>query len=404
MKQLNFNMQELSLKGLKEMYMEDMQKGSREFLKVLLNKWMEEERDEFLEHGFREKEKTQERIDYRNGYYERTLRSLLGLIEDIRVPRTRSGMFYPEVLEKGKQISRHTAEGIARLYLRGVSTHQVAEVLEGLLGYRVSSGHVCRITKELDRDVASFYKRKLIDDVRILFLDGIYLKSKGLVKSRKRPVLVAYGIHQDGRREFLHFRLSKNESENEWQKFINDLYQKGLVGENLEAICTDGCPGLIRALDTVYPYVKHLRCWAHKMRNVADTCKKTQLDECVKDAQKIYYARNKRDALNQFKAFKAKWIKDNPKAVHCIEKDLEELLHFYDFDPILWKKIRTTNIIERAFGEIRRRTKVMGCFPNDSSCERMVYALFSYFNIKWVRKPSFIKLIHDNLNFSGKAA
>lgn len=392
MKQLDFSKAVVSLKGLKEMFVEDMEVGTRRFLRELLNQWMEMERDEFMEYAFEAKDEVDLGRDYRNGYYARALRSTLGLIEDLKVPRTRSGMFYPKMLEKGKHISSQTAEGLARMYLRGVSTHQVGEVLEGLLGYRVSSGYVTSITKALDKDVALFYKRRLTDDVKILFLDGIYLKVKGLLKSRKRPILAAYGVHEDGRREFLHFRIAKSESEVEWLKFTNELYQKGLEGHRLELICTDGCPGLIQALETVFPYVKHQRCWAHKMRNVAGTCKKAQLDECVKDAQRIYYGSCKRESVLRFKQFKAKWIKNNPKAVHCIEKDLEELLAFYDFDPLLWKKIRTTNVIERAFGEVRRRTKVMGSFPNDGSCQRMIYALFAYFNTKWSRKGSFIKV------------
>lgn len=393
MQQLDFSKKEFSLKALKEMFMEDMARGSRGFLKELMNRWMELERDEFLADGFEAKrEEGAECKEYRNGYYERTLRSCLGMIEGLKVPRTRSGLFYPKILEKRKQISGGTSEGLARMYLRGVSTHRVAEVLESILGFKVSSGYVSSVTKALDKDVGVFHRKKLEDDVIVLILDGIYLKSKGLLKSRKRAVLVAYGIHQDGRRELLHFRVAKSESENEWLKFINELYQKGLEGKGLEGICTDGCPGLIRALDSVYPYAKHLRCWAHKMRNVADICKKSQREECVKDAQRIYYASSKKEAVSQFKVFKARWINNNPKAVQCIEKDLEELLSFYDFDPLLWKKVRTTNMIERAFGEVRRRTKVMGCFPNDASMQRMIYALFSYFNSRWSQRRCYIKM------------
>jgi putative transposase len=391
MKQLNFcTTNNVSLARLKDMFLEDMNQGSRRFLRELLNGFMEMERDEFLEYGFMDRDAGAK--DYRNGYYERTIRSCLGLIEHVRVPRTRSGMFYPQVIERSKQIASETAQGLAKMYLRGVSTHNVGEVLESLLGYKVSSSAVSRVTKGLSKDVGTFYKRELTDDIKILFLDGIYLKSKGILKSRKKPVLVAYGIYTNGRREFLHFRLAKSESENEWLKVVNELYRKGLEGKELELIVTDGCPGLKNAIETVYPYAKHQHCWAHKMRNVANKCKKVHQQACVKDAQKIYYAKSKHEAVIKFKFFKASWNEQCPGAVMCIEKDLEDLLHFYDFDEVLWKKIRTTNVIERGFGEVRRRTKVMGCFPNDGSCERMVYALFAYFNNKWAYKRSFIKI------------
>lgn len=389
MEELNFSKRQLSLKGLKEMFVTDMENGSRHFLKCLINQFMEIERDEFIDTQITDL--NPDLKDYRNGYYERSLRSCLGLIENLRVPRTRNGMFYPSIIEKSKHISSITAQGLAKMYLKGVSTHSVGEVLEAILGYRVSAGHVCKVTKQLDADVQVFYKRNLKNDVKIIFFDGIYLKSKGLTKSRKRPVLVAYSIGHNGQRQFLHFRLGKSESEIEWRKMIGELYFKGLTGENLELICTDGCPGLIAALETVYPYVKRQRCWAHKMRNVANKCTKKQLDECTDDARKIYYAKHKKDAVTNFKIFRNKWLNINLRVVDCIEKDLDELLAFYDFDPHLWKKIRTTNVIERAFLEIRRRTKVMGCFPNDQSCERMIYSLFTYFNMKWQKRRSFIK-------------
>lgn len=387
---LNFSRSGVSLKGLKELFLEDMEKNKRECLRVLLNEFMEIERDEFLEYGFTPRDPGEK--EYRNGYYERTLRSSHGLLEALRVPRTRSGLFYPQVLEKGKQIGLQTANGIATMYLRGVSTHKVGEVLKALLGYTVSSTTVSRITKKLEVDVEQFYKRSLPDDIQVLFLDGIYLKSKGVLKSRKKAVLVAYGIHATGKREFLHFRLARSESEKEWFRMVNELYKKGLEGKALTLVVTDGCPGLKNAIETVYPYAKHQRCWAHKMRNVASKCKKVHQEGCVGFAQKIYYAKNKHEAVIRFKEFKERWMRDCPQAVSCVENDLEDLLHFYDYDEVLWKKIRTTNVIERGFGEVRRRTKVMGCFPNDGSCERMVYALFAYFNTKWSYKRSFIKM------------
>ena len=387
---LNFTRSNVSLKGLKELFLEDMEHNRRDYLRVLMNEFMEIERDEFLEHGFLPQDPGEK--DYRNGYYERTIRSCQGLIERVKVPRTRSGMFYPRVLEKSKQIGSQTAAGIAKMYLRGVSTHNVGEVLKSLLGYSVSATSVSRVTKKLDVDVAQFYRREIPDTVRILFLDGIYLKSKGLLNSRKKAVLVAYGIHANGKREFLHFRLAKSESENEWLKVINELCKKGLEGKTLDLIVTDGCAGLKAALETVYPYTNHQRCWAHKMRNVANKCKRIYQGDCVKDARKIYYARSKHEAVVKFKVFKNNWLNRCPEAVQCLEKDLESLLHFYDFEEMLWIKIRTTNVIERGFGEVRRRTKVMGCFPNDDSCARMIYALFAYFNNKWSYKRSFIKI------------
>lgn len=168
MQELNFNKKSVSLKVLKELFVEDMENGARKFMKHLVNNFMEIERDEFIE-----MQTTNLNIatkDYRNGYYQRTLRSCLGLIEGLRVPRTRSGLFYPGILEKGNHISSKVDQGLAKMYLKGVSTHSVGEALEAILVYKVSAGHVCKVTKTLNKDVKAFYNRELKDDVKILFL------------------------------------------------------------------------------------------------------------------------------------------------------------------------------------------------------------------------------------------
>ena len=278
------------------------------------------------------------------------------------------------------------------MYLKGVSTYKVGEVLKSLLGYGVSSSYVSTVTKKLQADVEAFYQRPLKDTVKILILDAVYIPIKDVLKSSRKPVFIAYGIHEKGQKEILHVRLGRSESESQWLGFMNELFAKGLTGKKLMLICTDGCPGLISALDMVYPYVKRQRCWAHKMRNVIQTCKKSDIKACVADAQKIYTARHKKEAVHFFKQFRNIWTKKNPAGVICLEKDLNELLAFYEYDQVLWKKIRTTNVIERTIEEIRRRTKVIGCFPDDNSCMRMVYALCTHFNTRWMYRRFFIPM------------
>jgi transposase-like protein len=198
---------------------------------------------------------------------------------------------------------------------------------------------------------------------------------------RKRvQMLVAYGVRADGTRPLLAFQRSQGESQAAWEGFLNGLYARGLSGKNLLLIVTDGCPGLAAALQTVYPQVKHQRCWMHKMRNILEHVRQRD-DEAVKaDAQAIYRAESRREAERAFGRFRARWQAVYPTMVKRLEKDLPELLTFFDFPRSLWRKLRTTNVIERCFVEERRRTRPMVCFVNVESVDRIIYAIFNGYN------------------------
>jgi len=240
-------------------------------------------------------------------------------------------------------------------------------------------------------DVEAFHKRPLEDKYIYLFLDGVHLGIKGAVKRKKRPVLLAYGITEDGQRELVGFRVARSESEAQWVAFLNDLYKRGLEGERLKLIVIDGGKGLIAALDVVYPYTKRGRCWAHKLRNVANYLPKKYQGECINEARSIYEAPHRREAVARFWEWANEWREIVPKAVRCLENDLDELLTFLDFPEAHRKTIRTTNVIERSFGEVRRRARTMSCFNNVRSCERIVYAVVAHLNQKWERPRARLK-------------
>ena len=205
--------------------------------------------------------------------------------------------------------------------------------------------------------------------------------------AKKRVILVVYGIRVDGKRELIDFMVTNAESERRWWRFLNDLYRRGLTGEALGLVVTDGNPGLENAVDIIYPFVNRQRCWAHKLRNVGNYLKKKHLDRCIKEARAIYSARSKEEAERAYSKWQKKWRPISPKAVRCIEKDLEELLNFYSCPKEMWIKLRTTNVIERAFREVRRRTRPMSCFNNDQSIERVIYAVLNHLNEQWGKKP-----------------
>jgi putative transposase len=210
--------------------------------------------------------------DRRNGYYRRHLLTELGDIE-LQVPRTRR--YSPvEVLRAYARRTREIDRVILAGFVLGLSTRKVGETLLALLGRRVSASTVSEVAKTLDCAVAAFHRRPLQNRYKALMLDGVVLARKTGAGALRRPVLVALGLRADGKKEIIDFRLAGSESAAEWERFLTDLFRRGLTGEGLEMVCVDGGAGLLAALPTVLPTIPVQRCWAHKIRNVLDKVKK----------------------------------------------------------------------------------------------------------------------------------
>jgi len=205
-------------------------------------------------------------------------------------------------------------------------------------------------------------------------------------KVQRRVALCAYGITQAGQRELIDFLLVKAEAEDTWYGFLWQLWSRGLRGGTLELIVTDGQPSLLKALGRLWPRVAHQRCWAHKLRNLENKLKASQRS-CVEEAKLIYQAGHRTEALQRFRAWKRRWQRIAPKAVACLETDLEPLLAFFDCPAAHWKRVRTTNVIERLFVEVRRRIRTMCAFTTPSSCVRILYSVFDRMNTYWSQKP-----------------
>jgi putative transposase len=363
----------------------DLKGQTMRLVKRLLESAMEEE---ILEHvRVMRYRRSNMRRGYRNGYRYRSLLAEFGLLEEIRVPRDREGSYQPRVLPRYQRRQRQVEVMVREMFLSGVSTRRVQDVVVPLLGEGVSAQTVSRITRSLDEEVRRYHCRRLDDNYLYLVLDGITLKVKGATGVKKRLVLCAYGITPDGQRELVNFRQASSESEARWLAFLQDLYNRGLEGKRLRLVTTDGCPGLLCALDVVYPYVPRQRCWAHKLRNVASRLRRKDKEPCLEEAKAIYQAHTRREAIARYREWAHHWQEVAPKAVACLDKDLEELLPFLDCPRSHWKKIRTTNAIERAFREVRRRTRPMSCFQNPSSVNRIIYGVISHLNKNWRCKP-----------------
>jgi putative transposase len=371
------------LQQSKEMFFEDLDRMLKENHHQFLESLMGYERQCFLNaHPY---QRTEQRVDQANGFYERSFTTRMGPME-LKVPRTRSGLFHTQVLPRYQRREPMINEALKEVFLLGVSTRQTGRALATLVGETVSAATVSTVAKALDASVFVFHRRRLADEYRYLILDGVSVRLRLNGAVQKRMVLCAYGVDIKGQRELIDFQIAKAEGEHHWHGFLWGLWARGLCGSKLQLIVTDGNAGLAAAIGRVWAAVPHQRCWAHKLRNLENKLKASQQD-CLEEAKLIYQAANRTEALQRFRAWKRKWQHQAPKAVACLEADLEELLAFLDCPRAHWKRFRTTNVIERLFVEVRRRIRTMCAFTTRSSCERILYAVFNRMNKHWTRHP-----------------
>ena len=364
---------------------EDLIPWTRNLLKRLLETSLEEELEVYLRAA--PHERTEVRRGHRNGAYTRDLTTELGSLRDLQVPRARTAGFQPQVFGRYARRQPGVNQLLKSAFISGVSTRQVGPLTALLLDDAVSASTVSRVTQTLGAEVARFHTRPLQDRYAYLLLDGVRLLVKGPLGARKRVVLCAYGLTPAGGRVLLSFRQVPAEREATWAAVLQDLAQRGLLGARLRLVVTDGHPGLLAALDLVYPFVPRQRCWVHKLRNVAAKLPRRLHATCLVEAKAIYGAASQRAAVRAFRRWAGRWRGAAPRAVACLEQDLEALLAFFACPRAHWRTVRTTNAIERAFREARRRTRPMSCFTNAASCDRIIYAVIHHLNTRWGRHP-----------------
>ncbi len=353
-------------------------------LRGLLEGLLEEERTAHV--GAARHERAQSRRGHRNGHYTRDLGTTYGPLPKLRVPRLLAGGIDFTLFDKYQRRQAAVDAAIGQLFLQGVSTRKLKAIARDLFGAPVSAGTVSNAAAVLDADLQAYQTKPLTDDVVFLFLDGISQKVRELGVEGK-VMLCAFGIHADGTKELLSFRLADVEDTPSWQGFLVDLKSRGLKGKALKLITVDGHPALLKALREVYPLRRIQRCIAHKLRNVVVKLKRAQREACMGEAKLIFGAPSRTEAIRRFKVWRATWLDEAEAAVRCLEKDLFHCFHYFRFPQDLWKTIRTTNILERAFREVRRRTRPMGVFTNADSAERIMYGVARGLNANWEEHP-----------------
>jgi transposase-like protein len=375
------------IENLHEVIWAKIASGVKKFIKGFIENLLTEEVTDRI--GAGRYERSSKRQGYRNGYYLRNLLTKFGPIKDIQVPRLDQGGMEFTAFQRYEHRRRDVDAALGRLFLNGVSTRKLRHIARELFDKEVSAQTVSNSLACLDHELEGYRAKPIGDTVEFLFLDGISQKVREIGIENK-VVLCAFGIHrprpgeEQGRRELLSFQLTEVEDTEAWRGFLADLKGRGLLGKGLKLIIADGNPGLLKALKAIYPFVKGQRCIAHKMRNVAVKIRKANQAHCLKEAKLIFAAGSRKEAVKRFKEWQARWQVEEERAVRCMEKDLFNCLHYFAFDPALWKSIRTTNILERAFREVRRRTRPMNnFFTNEASSDRIMYDITEMLNKNW---------------------
>jgi len=318
-------------------------------------------------------ERTQQRRDYRNGHYQRDLGTSLGEIEDLPVPRTRSG-FRTQVFERYQRRQVELDRAICDMFVRGASTAGVGQVMEGLTGSRPSPSTVSRVFHSLEAEFQAWRKRRLQSCYAYVFADGTYFTVIYEQEGQKMPILAVVGIDAAGEREVLAFTVGERENQPAWEGLLDDLKERGV--EHIGLWVSDGHKAMLNALALKFPGVARQRCIRHKMENVLGYVPKAQQEAVEPELKAIFYQAGRQEAEQEFTAFCARYEGTYPSAVECLKRDGEACLAFYAFPKEHWKTIRTNNVIERLFNEVKRRShKMAAAFRNENSCLLMFYAV-----------------------------
>ena len=358
--------------------------------RTLMNEAMKVERNQAL--GASPYERNSERKGYANGYKDKTINTGIGKIT-LDIPQARGMKFFPQSLEKGMRSERALKLAIAEMYVTGVSTRKVSEITEKLCGLEISSTQVSRLSKMLDKDLNLFRNRDLGRFMYVQF-DAIYEKIRYAGTVQSLPVFVAIGFDYSGKREVLGTSTSLSEAEIHWRTFMMSLHKRGLSG--IKLITSDDHPGLKKAASSIFTSVPWQRCQFHMAQNAqAYAPKKTMKLDIGQAVRNIFNSPTIEDARDFVNKTINTYSETAPKFIEWLEANIEEGLVVYNYPKEHRVKIRTSNCLERVNKEIRRRTKVAGLFPNESSCLRLVTAVLQEIHEGWATEPPYIKISEE---------
>ena len=317
-------------------------------------------------------ERTQKRQDTRAGYYKRNLETKAGPVQ-LQMPKLRTLTFETAIIERYKRRESSVEESLIEMYLAGVSVRRVEDITEALWGTRVSPGTVSNLNKKVYARIEKWLNAPIEGEYTYVFLDGIWLKRCWAGEVKNVSVLVAIGVDQDGYRHVLGVQEGAKEDKESWTRFLRHLKTRGLKGVKL--FVSDKCLGLVESLADFYPQAKWQRCVVHFYRNVFTAVPKGRVKE-VAAMLKAIHAQEDHSAAEEKIVAVTKKLRSMKlsNAAKIVEEGAKETLSYYAFPSQHWRSLRTNNPLERLMREIRRRTRVVGAFPDGQSALMLVAA------------------------------
>jgi transposase-like protein len=361
--------------------------GLKPVLELIFNSAMKIEREQFL--GASTYERTEDRKGYANGYKPKEFQTRMGGL-DLQIPQVRGLKFHPQTIEKGTRSEKALKAAIAEMYLSGVSTRNVTDITEKLCGCEVSSTQVSRLSAMLDEEFEKFRNRP-IGEISYLVVDAIYLKVRHNGSVIDMAILLGYGITPEGKREILGASASLSEAEVHWREFLQSLQTRGMRG--LRLVVSDDHAGLKGARKAVFPSVPWQRCQFHLAQNAqAYAPKKSMRGEIAETVREILHSPTLDIALEMKRQAIERYKKRAPEFAKWLEENIDEGLTVYQFPKEHWKRIRTSNGMERVNREIKRRTRVAVMFPNKESALRLVTGVIVEIHEEWITGKQYLDM------------
>src|SRR5690625_460031 len=369
--QINFTLDFLKLK--EELVQSDLNDLVKSAMVLILNEYMEKERDDYMKN--QPYDRTDDRHDYRNGYYKRNYVLNIGKIK-LNVPRTRSGNFSTKIFEKYKRCDQALILSMTEMFVNGVSTRKVSNIVKQLCGENVSKSMVSDLTKKLDPVVKEWANRPLnVYRYRYLFVDAMYIKVREHDKVASKGVYFVLGVKEEGPRDFVGLQVAQAESEENWSIFFDHLISRGFQSPRL--IISDAHDGLRLAIQKKFIGTSWQRCTVHFRKNIIDKMPKKDSKEARDLLKSIFEA----PSLKISRTLKDEFInhyendKRYEKAIETLDDGYEDAIQFFNEPTEAHIHIRTTNVLERINSEVRRREKVIRIFPNQQSAFRLIGAV-----------------------------
>ena len=326
-----------------------------------------------------------DRVDSRAGYYKRQYETKAGPVT-LKMPKLRQGTFETAIIERYRRREASVEEALMEMYLAGVSVRRVEDITEALWGTRVSSGTVSTLNQKIYKRIERWRTETLEGRYPYVYLDGIVLKRSWAGEVRNVSVLVAIGVGEDGYRKVLGVAEGEKEDKAGWSGFLKHLKQRGLQGVKL--FISDACTGLVDSIAEQYPHSQWQRCVVHWYRNVFSHVPSSKVKEVARMLKAIHAQENKaaaqRKADEVIETLRGMKL---PRPAQHIQETAHETLVYYHFPSEHWIKLKTNNPLERIMREIRRRTRVVGAFPDGHSALMLCAARLRHIaGTKWGNK------------------